>query len=323
MVVLLVLVLLLAGGCARETEPDAYGNVEAADVTVSSEVAGVVRMLAAEEGARLEQGAIAAVIDVSQLTLERTQLETQRGASRARAREAAELVDVARQQQAVEAAQRDVLTAQRVIAARAYERTRALYAQEAATAQQVDQAERDLRSLDEQIEVQTRRIAAQGQQVRAARARAATARQEITSAAARLAQLEDRVGDAEVKSPIAGTVLTTYVRVGELVQPGQRLYAIAGMETVDVRAYIDETQLSGVRVGQAVTVTFDTSGEQRGALPGTVTWIASQAEFTPTPVQTREERTGLVYAVKIRVANNDGALKIGMPVDVTFAKAGR
>jgi HlyD family secretion protein len=62
-------------------------------------------------------------------------------------------------------------------------------------------------------------------------------------------------------------------------------------------------------------------GKERRALPGTVTWVSSEAEFTPTPIQTREERADLVYAVKIAVPNRDGILKIGMPADVRFAGA--
>ena len=313
----LVLVPVLGAGCARAPEPDAYGNVEADEVTVSAEVPGVVASLAAVEGQRLEKDAVAAVIDVTQITLEQQQVEAQRGASDARAREAVELVDVARQQQAAEAEQRQVLTAQRVIAARQYERTRRLFDQQAATAQQLDQAERDLRTLDEQIDVQTRRIAAQREQVQAAQARVNTARQDVRTAAARLTQLGDRVGDATVRNPLAGVVLTTFVKPGELVQAGQRLYAIADIDHVDVRAYIDESQLAGVRAGQPAAVTFD-AGSERRTLAGTVTWIASQAEFTPTPIQTRDERTGLVYAVRIRVRNPGGVLKIGMPVDVDF-----
>jgi HlyD family secretion protein len=57
------------------------------------------------------------------------------------------------------------------------------------------------------------------------------------------------------------------------------------------------------------------------ALPGTITWVASRGEFTPTPVQTRDERTDLVYAIKVRVANRDGILKIGMPADVRWRRA--
>lgn len=314
--------LFVAASCAREPRPDAYGNVEATEVIVSAEVGGIVESLAAVEGQRLEKDAVAAVIDVSQLALEQQQLEAQRGASTARAREAAQLVDVARQQQAAEVEQRQVLAAQHAIAARQYERTKRLFDQQAATAQQLDQAERDVRTLAEQLDVQTRRIAAQREQVQAAQARVNTARQDVQSASARIAQLGGRVDDAQVRNPVGGTVLTTFVSEGELVQPGQRLYAVADLAAVDVRAYIDETQLASVKTGQAVTVTFDTGPDRRDTLPGIVTWIASQAEFTPTPVQTREERTGLVYAVKIRVTNTGGVLKIGMPVDVAFTPAG-
>lgn len=314
--------LFVAASCAREPRPDAYGNVEATEVIVSAEVGGIVESLAAVEGQRLEKDAVAAVIDVSQLALEQQQLEAQRGASTARAREAAQLVDVARQQQAAEVEQRQVLAAQHAIAARQYERTKRLFDQQAATAQQLDQAERDVRTLAEQLDVQTRRIAAQREQVQAAQARVNTARQDVQSASARIAQLGGRVDDAQVRNPVGGTVLTTFVSEGELVQPGQRLYAVADLAAVDVRAYIDETQLASVKTGQAVTVTFDAGPDRRDTLPGIVTWIASQAEFTPTPVQTREERTGLVYAVKIRVTNTGGVLKIGMPVDVAFTPAG-
>lgn len=314
--------LFVAASCAREPRPDAYGNVEATEVIVSAEVGGIVESLAAVEGQRLEKDAVAAVIDVSQLALEQQQLEAQRGASTARAREAAQLVDVARQQQAAEVEQRQVLAAQHAIAARQYERTKRLFDQQAATAQQLDQAERDVRTLAEQLDVQTRRIAAQREQVQAAQARVNTARQDVQSASARIAQLGGRVDDAQVRNPVGGTVLTTFVSEGELVQPGQRLYAVADLAAVDVRAYIDETQLASLKTGQAVTVTFDAGPDRRDTLPGIVTWIASQAEFTPTPVQTREERTGLVYAVKIRVTNTGGVLKIGMPVDVAFTPAG-
>lgn len=320
-VLVLVLVLVLGAGCAREPAPDAYGTVEADQVVVSAEVAGLVTSLAAVEGQRLQKDAVAAVIDVSQLTLEQRQIETQRDASEARAREAGALAGVARQRQAAEVEQREVLAAQRAVAVRQYERTRRLFDQDAATAQQLDQAERDLRTLDEQLDVQARRIAAERGQVQAADARVNTARQDVRTSAARLSQLADRVQDADVKNPRAGTVLTTFVEQGELVQPGQRLYTIADLQHVDVRAYIDETQLASVRTGQPATVTFDTGPDRRDTLQGTVTWIASQAEFTPTPIQTREERTGLVYAVKIRVPNGEGLLKIGMPVDVVFHQA--
>jgi HlyD family secretion protein len=312
---------VLIAGCARETAPDAYGNVEAQQVDVAAEVAGQLRSLHAVEGARLEAGAVAAVIETRQLDLERAQIETQQGAAAARVREAIEQVEVARARQSAQAAQRDVLLPQREIAERAYERTRRLHAQDAATAQQLDQAERDLRVLREQIEAAGSQVAVERRQVGAAEARVRSARSDEAAAAARLAQIAGRVADAEVKNPEAGTVLTTYVRAGEFVQAGQRLYTIANLDAIDVRVYVTQPQLASIRLGQAATVTID-AAEGRRSLPGTVAWIASEAEFTPTPIQTRDERADLVYAVKIRVANEGQILKVGMPVDVSFAAGG-
>jgi len=73
-----------------------------------------------------------------------------------------------------------------------------------------------------------------------------------------------------------------------------------------------------VKVGHAARVNVD-SGDSRQTLTGTISWVASQAEFTPTPIQTRDERADLVYAIKIRVPNQNGLLKIGMPVDIELA----
>lgn len=319
-----VLVSVTAVSCAREAGPDAYGSVEAAVIDVSAEVGGQVATLHAREGVRLERDAVAAVIDTAQLGFERDRMEAERAAAQARAAEAAGQIDIARERVRVQAAERDVVTAQRVIAARAHARTRSLYDQQAATAQQLDQTERDLRVLEEQTEARTRAIALERRQVQAAEARATSARADVASAAARLAQVAGRVADAEVRNPAAGTVLTTYVRAGELVQAGQRLYRIADMDTVDVRVYVDQPRLADLRVGEAATVTFD-AGDGRRSLQGTVTWISGEAEFTPTPIQTRDERAELVYAVKIQVKNDGQALKIGMPVDVVFARpdAGR
>ena len=91
---------------------------------------------------------------------------------------------------------------------------------------------------------------------------------------------------------------------------------------MDVRAYVTEPQLAQVKLGRRRRVTIDVGGGTRRSLTGTVSWISSEAEFTPTPIQTRDERADLVYAVKIRVPNEGGVLKIGMPVDVQFATAG-
>src|SRR5262249_22175493 len=154
------------------------------------------------------------------------------------------------------------------------------------------------------------------QQIEATRVQRQTAAAQVTSAAAQIAQVTERMRKSQVTNPVAGTVLTTYAKTGEFVQPGQPLYKIANLDSVDVRAYITEPQLAQVKLGARARVTVDARGETRRSIPGTVSWISSEAEFTPTPIQTREERADLVYAIKIRVQNEGGMLKIGMPADV-------
>ena len=325
--------VILAAGCAREAAPDAYGNVEATDVLVSAEVAGRLVTFDVDSGQQLEAGAIVGVIDPEPLTLQRTQAEAQRAASASRATEVARQVPVleaqraaAEAQRAAAAAQGNGLDSQLEIARRNLERTRRLRAQDAATVQQLDQAERDVRVLEDQVRAQAqqveahaRQVAAYDAQIEAVRAQRQTAAQQVASAEAQVAQIDDRIRRSEVRNPAAGTVLATFAEPGEIVQIGQPLYRIADLGTVDVRAYVGEAQLAGIRVGQPAQVWYDAGGDARQALDGTVTWIADQAEFTPTPIQTRDERTDLVYAITVRVPNPDRRLKIGMPVDVDLA----
>lgn len=291
-VALITSALATLSACAGEPEPDAYGTFEAVEVVVSSEAGGQVHEFTPEEGMQLPLGTVAAVIDTAQLALERQQILAQRAASSSRGTEVTE--------------QLGVLEVERDIAQRAYERTRRLHAARAATAQQLDQAEREYRTIVARIQ--------------AMRAQRASVGMDVTANDARVDQIAERIAKSIVVNPQAGIVLTTYARAGEVVQPGQPLYRIADLGTLVLRAYVTGAQLASVRLGQAAQVRVDQGDDELLTLPGTVTWIASEAEFTPTPIQTRDERADLVYAVKVVVANPDGVLKIGMPGDVTFSR---
>jgi HlyD family secretion protein len=286
--------MLLALACRGGDAPDAYGNFEATETVVSAETPGVLLWFSPVEGQRVTPGTLLGVIDTSALAIDRAQVGAQRSGTRAR------VAEVERQVAA--------LAVQREIAGRAYARTRRLFDERAASAQQLVQAERDYRVLGEQIE--------------ALRAQRRSVGEEATASEARVAQIADRIGKSRIDAPFAGTVLATYARAGEYVQPGQPLFRIASLDTLTLRAYVGEPQLVRIRLGQRVQVTVDHGEGSRAVLPGTVSWIASKAEFTPTPVQTRDERADLVYAVKILVANPGGALKIGMPADVALPAAG-
>lgn len=331
-IVVTLLLSLPAAGCGREPQPDAYGNVEATEVVVSSEVGGQLTTFTVEEGQTLAAGQMTATIDPTSLTLQREQAAAQRDAAASRTGEVTSQIqvltaqrDALQAQRDAAAAQRNVLLSQHEIARRNHDRMKRLFAQQAATAQQLDLAERDDRVLadqikaqDEQIQAYARQVAAQTAQVGAARQQQRTAQAQTAAADAQVAQLDDRVRRAAITNPGTGTVLATYVNAGEVVQPGQPLYKIANLAVVDVRAYITEPQLAAVKIGQQARVNVDVAEDERQTLTGTVSWISSQAEFTPTPIQTRDERADLVYAVKVRVPNEAGILKIGMPVDVEF-----
>jgi HlyD family secretion protein len=137
-----------------------------------------------------------------------------------------------------------------------------------------------------------------------------------------LAQVQDRWERSRVLNPRAGTVLATYVEAGEFVQAGRPLYTVADLDTLTLRAWVSGAQLADIRLGQEVAVRVDAGPDRLRTLPGRVSWIASEAEFTPTPIQTREERISQVYGVKVRVPNPDGVLKVGMPGELVLPRGG-
>jgi HlyD family secretion protein len=280
-------------GCDRAAPADAYGNFEAEEVAVAAQASGQLSSFMAVEGAKLTAGEVVATLDTLQQALDRDQTVSQRSALEAQRREAA--------------AQETVLRVQLEIAERAWARTQRLLAGGAATAVQRDQSERDVRVLRSQIgavRATQERLTAESRTV------------EVRSAAAR-----DRLRRTTVVNPVTGTVLTTHVRAGETVAMGQPLYRLADLDTLTLRVYVTGTQLPAVRIGATVDVHVDSTAGLASARPGVVSWVSPRAEFTPTPVQTRDERADLVYAVKVRVANSDGALKVGMPADISLRDA--
>ena len=289
----LALVLAIALAACAEPEPNAYGNFEATEVAVSAELGGPLLAFSVREGDVLEAGAIVGTVDTLDFALQRDELNVAAETSRIRRTEAL--------------AQIRILEAQLAPAREDLERLERLSAVEAATAQQLTRARGQVAVLEEQIS--------------AARIRVRLTEQEGAAVASRIGQIQNRLSRGSIANPIRGTVLRSFVEPGESVQPGRPLYTIASLDTLTLRAWVSGRQLGEVQLGQQVTVQFDattadaTSFERR---EGRVTWIASEAEFTPTPIQTRDERVDQVYAIKIRVANTDGRLKIGMPGELVL-----
>ena len=145
---------------------------------------------------------------------------------------------------------------------------------------------------------------------------------EVAAAKARLAQAKAGVKLAEVQlsyavvtAPHAGVVVAVAVNAGQNASPGKTMATVSDTENLFVRVFVPETRIGDVKSGAKVEVTTDSSDE---TYPGVVTFIASQAEFTPNNVETKEQRVKLVYEVRIRISDPSGTLKAGMPVDVAF-----
>ncbi|MFZ0530854.1 MAG: HlyD family efflux transporter periplasmic adaptor subunit [Propionicimonas sp.] len=142
---------------------------------------------------------------------------------------------------------------------------------------------------------------------------AAKARLKQAKAAVKLAKVQ--LGYASITAPRAGTVVSVTTNAGQNAGPGRTLLTMVDPSDLFVRVFVPETRIGQVRVGQAASLTTDSSTQ---TYPGVVSFIASEAEFTPNNVQTKEQRAKLVYEVRVRIADSSGTLKAGMPVDVAF-----
>ena len=138
----------------------------------------------------------------------------------------------------------------------------------------------------------------------------------VAQVEAQMATLEAQMVKLDTYSPIDGTVLTSSINIGEVIQPGLAAMTIAPLDELTITVYIPEDRYGEVNLGNTATLSVDSFPDEQ--FTATVTRIADQAEYTPRNVQTKEERQTTVYAVKLAVDNTDGKLKPGMPVDLVF-----
>ncbi len=129
------------------------------------------------------------------------------------------------------------------------------------------------------------------------------------------ANLDLQMRDGTIKSPLNGIVLNKFINQGELAAPGSLVVEVADLSELEALIYVPLQKLPEIKLGQKVAINID---GVKSSFPGKVTWIASESEFTPKTILTKETRTTLVYAVKLSVPNKEGNLKIGMPIDVSL-----
>lgn len=288
------LLLLSLYSCKNDTkQPDAYGNFEVDEVIVSSQSNGQIKQLNLTEGMNLTKGELLGAIDSTQLVWKKKQLMSTITSLKA------QLPDIGVQVAVINARLENAFINQK--------RIRELQNADAATLQQLDNInnevlvlQREKESLYTQLNTQTRSLLAQ-----------------IEPLQMQIAGVEDEIDKCVVKSPINGIVLTKVAQEGEVTAFAKPLWVMANIDSLNIRVYISEPQLSIVHLGQMAKVTIDAPEGKSKEFDGKITWISAQSEFTPKTVQTKDERVNLVYALKVRV-KNDGSLKIGMPGQVYF-----
>lgn len=316
--------LLPGAGCRRSKVPGpprASGYIEATDVRVSAEVGGRVLEVPVAEGDRVAAGAVIARLDTSaaDLALLRAEAERDQATAQLRLLQAGSRQEDIRQARAqADSAQADTQAAvSELSSAEAdLQRFEALLRSNAGSRKQRDDAAT-------RREVAAARVNAARDRARAAaegvsRLRAGARPEEIAGARARvaimdaqIASLRKNLADAVLVSPVAGIITAKLVDAGEVVAPRAAIVAITDLDHAWANVYVDEPVVPRLRLGQKATLVTD-AGQR---IEGTVTFISPQAEFTPRNVQTADERSKLVYRIKVSADNRDGILKPGMPVE--------
>lgn len=270
---------------------DASGIFETTEVIVSARGTGEIMSLNIEEGQTVKTGQSLGQLDTMQLVLKKQQLHAGKDAATSRK------LDIARQ---VASLRQQIANLQSEQA-----RFKALLKDGAATQKQVD-------DIGYQIATLQKQLAATNEQV-------STANRSIDGQSAgfeaQIGQVDDMMRQAVITSPINGVILSKYAEAGEFAVPGRALFKVADVSDMKLRAYVTADLLTGLKIGQKVKVYADQGANGRKEYEGTVSWISSEAEFTPKTIQTRDERSNLVYAIKITV-RNDGLIKRGMYGDV-------
>ena len=311
------------GACAGSNGNDARasGYVEATEVRVAAEVGGRVIEMLADEGRRVAAGDVLARLDTADIELARRRAVAERDQAAAQLRLVRSGARDEEVRQAIaqsDAARADVSAAEAEVQAAREDlrRFEALLAASAGSRKQRDDAAT-------RVSVAEARLASARERVRAAeevvsRLKSGARRDEIAAAEARvdaleaqIASLDKSLADAVVKAPITGTVTTKLVDAGELVAPRTPLAVITDLDNAWANVYVDEPMVPTLKLGQPITLLTDAGQE----LTGSITYISPRAEFTPRNVQTAEERSKLVYRIKVTVDNRDGILKPGMPVE--------
>lgn len=342
--VLVVLALLLGGllfwrkrlSEQRASAPSGgSATVEGVETVVGARTSGRVLEVLAREGDRVKAGQPLVRIDCrdnqAALLLARARLlsaEAQIGVLEAQRGSAFDSAAVARAQAAAVKAQANVLAVEQAQVERDRARAEALVTSGALASTELERTDTRLKGLDKQLKLVAANGAAadlgaraSGASVRVVEANLAVSRAQIEVSKAEVERAKIAVDECTVAAPADGVVTGRLVEPGAVVGPGSRLLVTVALDPAKVTFFLPNAELARAKPGAPATVRVDAYPDR--TFKGAVRRVAEEAEFTPRNVQTREDRDRLVYAVEIEVDNGDGALRPGMPAEVSLDGTGR
>jgi HlyD family secretion protein len=285
------------------------GNIEATEVDVGFKISGRIVSRSVDEGDWIEKGKVLATLDdedlrqrleVAQATLKSAQARLEKLLAGSRPEEIREAAA------ALEQAQFDFENKKAN-----YERMKPLFERAVIPKDTLDNTEAAFNIAKAAVErakenYQLVKIGPRKEDIDDARA-------QVEQAKANLKLIETQLSYTILYSPLSGVVLVKSGEIGEVVNPGTSILTLADIQNVWLKAYIPETDLGRVKWGQEVIVTTDLKPQK--VYKGKISFISSQAEFTPKQIQTEKERVTLVYRIKVDILNTDRELKPGMPAD--------
>ena len=298
--------------CGGDGALEASGTVEMVQVSCSFRTGGVVDARMVREGDRVSAGDTLALLDDTPLRLELSLREAELASARARL----EMMQSGLRPQEVSSAgaSMQAASARMEQAADSYRRMAELHEAGAVAQQQLDGAATELEVARQGFRQASAAASLAREGFRGEDVAAAEAALDAAQAGVDLAR--ERLGYAVLTSPREGVVQVTHLESGEAAGVGVPVVTVAGTDTVEVMAWVPQSALGDLHPGMKVEVVSDS--RPQSPFIGSLERISEEAEFTPSRIETREERASLVYEITCRVPNPEGVLKAGMPVTVRF-----
>lgn len=314
-VAILIISVLLFYGCGGDDNSntiEASGTIEATNVVVSSRVSGEILDIKVDEGTRVKAGDTLLYIDNELLTIQLKQAEAGKELAQAQLlllKNGARKEDLSQNKEILNQAEINFTSARKD-----FDRMKNLYASKSITQKLYEDSEARFKLTEAQYNAARQNLDKLKNLARPEELQQSQAN--LKKAEAGVDLLRKNIRDSYVVSPINGIVVKKFIEKGENVNPSASLFKISDLSVVDLIIYVSEEELGRVKLGQQASISIDSYKDKNYS--GEIVYISPEAEFTPKNIQTKDERTKLVFAVKIRIKNPGYDLKSGMPADAVI-----